>query len=166
MRNVIFILSTVILALSMNACKTRSAESQKVSTTVENSSVGTIHAEKGVDPGLDGKYWKLIELIGNQVIAGEDSPKEAHIIFNADNRISGNAGCNNFAGSYQLSGADRITFSQVASTRMMCISGMDTEDKFLQVLNTADSFIIRNDTLTLNRARMAPLARFAAVYVK
>ena len=163
MKNVIFILSTVILALSVNGCKTRNAESQQVSTTVENSSVKTIHAEKDADPGLTGKYWKLVELAGNPVTIGENMPKEAHIIFNADNRTNGNAGCNIFSGSYQLGGADRIAFSQVVSTRMMCINGMDVEDGFLQVLNTADSFIIRNDTLTLNRARMAPLARFVAV---
>lgn len=116
-----------------------------------------------VDLALVEKYWKLIELFGNPVTA-ENTPREAHIIFNMDdNRFSGDAGCNRFSGSFQLKDPDRIVFSQAVSTRMMCINGMDTEDKFLQVLNTADSYIIKNDTLILNRARMAPLARFVAV---
>jgi len=30
----------------------------------------------------------------------------------------------------------------------------------MQVLSSADSYVLRNDTLVLNRARMAPLARW------
>ena len=161
MKRIIFIMSITILALFANAaCKTRKTDSQKISTTTEN----TV-AETGSD--LTGKHWKLIELFGNPVPATENNAQEAHIIFNAeDNRFSGNAGCNRISGTYELKSPDRITFSQAIATRMMCINGMETEDQFLQVINTADSYIIKNDTLTLNRVRMAPLARFVAVDMK
>jgi len=43
---------------------------------------------------------------------------------------------------------------------------METEREFLQVLETADSYFLKGDTLMLNRARMAPLARFENVFLK
>ena len=158
MKRIIFIISVTILALFVGtACKTRKTDSPKVSATTENNA-----AEAGSN--LVEKHWRLIELFGNPVPANENSANEAHIIFHIeDNRFSGNAGCNRIAGTYELKGSDRITFSQAIATRMMCINGMETEDQFLQVINTADSYIVKNDTLTLNRARMAPLARFVAV---
>jgi heat shock protein HslJ len=115
-----------------------------------------------VDTDLVEKYWKLIELYGNPVAAPVNG-KEAHIIFEIDgNRFNGDAGCNRMLGTYQLTGGGRIILSPTATTLMMCLN-MDVENKFLEVLKTADSYIIRNDTLSLNRARMAPLARFAAI---
>ena len=161
MKKIILVMSAVIFALFMGACSTKKTNSQKTSTGIEGTSI----PPEVVGLDLVGKHWKLIELFGNPVIA-ENTPKEAYIIFNVDdNRFSGDAGCNRFSGSFQLKDPDRIVFSQTVSTRRMCIN-MDTEDKFLQVLNTADSYIIKNDILILNRARMAPLARFVAVDMK
>jgi len=125
-----------------------------------------------VDGRLVERYWKAIELFGNPV-GPVNGGKQAYIVFRIDdNRYHGNAGCNNFMGSYRLLGNGRITFSQGAATMMMCID-MDTETKMMQVINTADSYVIRGgdgsggaskgDTLVLIRARMAPLARFVAV---
>ena len=48
---------------------------------------------------------------------------------------------------------------------MACIN-MVTETEFLKVLDMADSYHLKGDTLQLFRARMAPLAKFAAVYLK
>ncbi len=160
MKKAIFIISMAILVSFASACKTKETGAKEVATVGK-----TISAQPAIDEGneLVGKRWKLIELYGNQIIPDENKP-EPHFVFNAEgNRISGNAGCNNFTGSYQVTGVDRIRFSQVATTRKMCINSMDTEEKFLQVLNRADSYIIKNDTLILNRARMAPLACFVAV---
>ena len=118
-----------------------------------------------VDQDLVEKYWKLIELHGNPVTPANGS-KEAHITFHIDgNRFSGDAGCNRIMGSYQTRENYRIAFSQTAATQMMCID-MEIESNFLQVLETADSYLVQNDTLTLNRARMAPLARFIVVYLR
>lgn len=46
---------------------------------------------------------------------------------------------------------------------MMACPGVEGEERFLDVLTRADSYSLRGDTLVLNRARMAPLARFVAV---
>ena len=118
-----------------------------------------------VDQDLVEKYWKLLELHGNP-IASANSSKEAHIIFHIDgNRFSGDAGCNRFMGSYQIKEHNRIVLSSAAATMMMCLD-METEAKFLQMLETVDSYSVQNDTLLLYRARMAPLAKFAVVYLR
>lgn len=39
----------------------------------------------------------------------------------------------------------------------------DLEQKFIQVLDQADNLSTDGETLSLNKARMAPLARFQAV---
>lgn len=118
-----------------------------------------------VDKGLVEKYWKLTELFGQPVTTPEGG-KEAHMILSVDgNRIHGNSGCNTFNGTYELKPGNRITFSKMASTMMMCVN-MDTETKMHQVFETADSYVLNGDSLVLNRARMAPLARFVAVYLR
>lgn len=112
------------------------------------------------------KYWKLVELNGKPVAADSTSTREVHIIFKeADNRVTGSGGCNRISGSYKVESLNRITISKVISTKMAC-PRMDLEDEFLKVLNTVDNFNVVGDTLTLNKARMAPLARFNAVYMK
>jgi len=42
---------------------------------------------------------------------------------------------------------------------------MDVEQAFYEVLSNADNYSLTGDHLTLNRARMAPLARFKAAYL-
>jgi heat shock protein HslJ len=130
-------------------------------TQMLNSAIENINKDRN----LVEKYWKLIELNGSPVTPANNS-KEAHIIFHTeDNRFSGDAGCNRFAGSYQIQDNARIVFSQTIATRMMCLD-MDTETKFLQALEMADSYSVSGDTLTLSRAGMAPLVRFVVVYLR
>jgi len=154
MKKIVFIMTAVVLALGMNACKTKKTDSNVQETTQATT------VDQKTNSTLVDKHWKLIELFGNPV--SENNAKEPHIIFQTeDNRFFGDAGCNRFFGNYQLKGSDRITFSQAATTMMMCIN-METEQKFLEVLNTADSYTIKGDTLTLNKGK-EPLARFVAV---
>ena len=117
------------------------------------------------DLNLVEKYWRLTELLGEPVTTPEGA-KEAHMILKKeDNRVTGTSGCNTFNGSFTLKPFNRITFSRSISTMMMC-PNMETETKLYKVLETADSYTIKDDVLVLIRGRMAPLARFEAVYVK
>ena len=110
------------------------------------------------------KYWKLVELNGVEITSSEHQATEPHFILKVENnRVVGHGGCNSTNGSYVIENGNRIKFSQMISTMMACMD-METEANFLRALNTADNYTINNDTLSLNRARMAPLARFAAVY--
>lgn len=112
------------------------------------------------------KYWKLTELMGKPIIMNETMAKEPHIIFHtADNRVNGNSSCNSFMGSYELKEGNRITLSKLAGTMMAC-PDMSIESEFLKILEMADNYYVTEDTLILNKAKMAPLARFTAVYLK
>ena len=160
MRNII--LCTAVIALfssSCNSAKRMSKISGANGMQQQNSAIAN------VDQNLTGKYWKLIELNGKPITPANNA-KEAHIIFHAnDNRFSGDTGCNSFSGSYQIQNNTRIALSQTAVTRMMCLN-MDVETEFLRVLGIADSYLVSGDTMILNRARMAPLARFVVVYMR
>ncbi|WP_140485206.1 META domain-containing protein [Flavobacterium sp. GSA192] len=113
------------------------------------------------------KYWKLIEIRGQKVTADDFASKEPHLILkSADNRVTGNGGCNSFFGTYELqANLNRISFSKMGSTKMACMKPT-VENEFLNVLETVDNYTVKNDTLQLNKARMAPLAKFVAVYLK
>ena len=111
------------------------------------------------------KYWKLVELMGKEVVRDEQMQKDPHIIFRTqDNRVNGYAGCNSFSGSYEIQEGYRLRISSVAMTQMACLD-MTIETEFVRVLNTTDSYLVKGDTLFLYRARMAPLARFEALYL-
>jgi heat shock protein HslJ len=115
------------------------------------------------EAGVTERYWKLVELNGRPLPKLERAP---WLILRAEGRVNGFGGCNTFTGAYTLDeAASRIAFSQVATTQMACISGEDVEQALHQVLGSVDNYALAGDTLTLNRARMAPLARFEATYL-
>jgi heat shock protein HslJ len=62
-------------------------------------------------------------------------------------------------GSYELREGDRITIGKMAATLMAC-PDMQIADQLNQVLGTTDNYTIADGVLSLNKARMAPLARF------
>lgn len=123
------------------------------------------HVLTKITDGVTGTYWKLVALRGRPVPALE---REPHLILEAEGgRVNGFGGCNGFAGSYTLDAAtSRIRFGRIASTMMACPSGMEVEKAFHEALRTMDNYSLSGDLLTLNRARMAPLARFEAVYLR
>ena len=132
-----FILSAVVLIFCLNAC----GSTRKVNTE------------------LAGKYWKLVELNGNSV-AAEQTIKAPHIVLDMSNyKFSGNAGCNTIVGSFQLGTPNKITFSQVIATRMMCLN-MEMEDQLLKIFDAIDGYAIDGDTLIFMDASETPLARF------
>ncbi len=119
-----------------------------------------------LDNPLQEKYWKLVELSGNPVTTAEGQ-REAYIIFKSfDNRYHGNGGCNGYSGGYELLDNGRIKLLPAISTQMACPNGMDTEAALHEVLRKADTYIVTGDTLVLTKARMAPMARFEAVYLR
>ena len=109
------------------------------------------------------RYWKLVELNGKPVIVDSSFREEPYLIFKEENnRVVGNDGCNSLSGPFGLEGMNRITISKVAATLMAC-PDMNTAQQFMEVLQKADHYQIDGDMLTLNKAKMAPLARFKLV---
>jgi heat shock protein HslJ len=87
-----------------------------------------------------------VESIGERPVI-DKSP--AYLEFAEDDRVSGNASCNRFTGGYTLSGA-QLTFSQAASTRMMCPPAlMEQEGRFLRSLEKVAAVKFENGRLAL-----------------
>jgi len=119
------------------------------------------------DASLVETYWKLVELNGKPVVPVPGGwHREAHMILKSSgSRVQGSGGCNRFFGTFELRPGNRIRFSKIGSTMMAC-PGMESEAAFFRALEAADGYVINSDTLQLHKARMAPLARFGAIWLK
>lgn len=118
------------------------------------------------DQDIREKYWKLIELNGKAIKVAPGQNREAHFILKiAGSRVKGHGGCNSFSGAYELPDGQKIRFSNLASTEMACME-VDYEGEFFKALGLTDNYSLKGDSLSLNKARMAPLARFVAVYFR
>ena len=106
------------------------------------------------------KHWKLVELNGKPVSFPQSS-SAAFLLMNPDGTVNGSLGCNSFSGSYTLQEGNRISFSRLVNTQKMCMD-MSIETEMVRVLQIADNYNLTEKQLVLNRARMAPLARFEA----
>jgi heat shock protein HslJ len=114
--------------------------------------------------GVTERYWRLVELNGQPLPKLDRKPWL--ILKEADGRMNGFGGCNSFTGSYKRdAAASRLSFGQVAATSMACVAGMEVEQAFHEALRNTDNYSLAGERLTLNRARMAPLARLEAVYL-
>jgi len=111
-------------------------------------------------------YWRLTELMGQPVEKDENMKKEIHIVLKKEgNRVQGFSGCNTIMGQYEIKEGNYIKFSGMASTMMAC-PNMKMEGEFNKVLGAVDNYSLNGKTMTLNKARMAPMARFEAVESK
>jgi copper homeostasis protein (lipoprotein) len=116
-------------------------------------------AKNNVDPRLEDKKWLLIELRGKP-FEKKEGQKNGSIEFNMETGMfAGNNTCNNFFGQYELKNGDRIQFGQAGTTLMACPDG-EIERAFMEVLQMADNYSVVDGILSLNKAKMAPLARF------
>jgi heat shock protein HslJ len=73
----------------------------------------------------------VVEFIGERPVI-DNSP--ASFEFVEEGRVAGNASCNQFTGTYVMSG-DSLVFSKLASTKKMCPPAlMEQETRFLTAL--------------------------------
>lgn len=109
---------------------------------------------------LEGTYWKAVELAGKPAPT-QAANREAHIVFQGGNRLSGADGCNRIAGRYELKG-ESVSFGEVTSTRMACIDTGETERAFREALKAATRLTIAGDRLELFDATATRVAAFSA----
>ena len=111
------------------------------------------------------KYWKLKTLEGKDVKMSANQEREIFFTLKSqENRVTGFAGCNSISGEYTLEEGNRIRFSNMATTMMMCPDVDVNESEYLKIFELADNYTINGDILSLNVGRRAPLAVFEAVY--
>ena len=96
----------------------------------------TIPTQNDIWTYIGKNDWKLIMLEN----VGQDYGKASIKFDTAANKVSGNTGCNNFFGTYTVSGTDHIQFGGMGSTRMACLDEevSKTEQKMLSFLNNKD----------------------------
>ncbi len=114
-----------------------------------------------VEIPLVGTKWWLVEIHGQKVMKGSEKTEDPFIQLTKEFKFSAYAGCNRMFGSYELKEGWRIRFNGVASTMMAC-PDMKTEQALAEVLTTVDNYSLSGSRMTLNKARMAPLAVFEA----
>ena len=111
--------------------------------------------EAPADAGLVGTYWAL-QPAGSPPKDG----REVHLVLGAERaQVSGFAGCNRFAGSYAVEGADRIHFTGLTSSQAACREGGNQEEAFLRALQQVAYWHIDGDALDLQDDRRNSVLR-------
>jgi heat shock protein HslJ len=101
---------------------------------------------------LEGTSWKLVSYgpVDSQTPAVADV--ETSLMFDAQGRMSGKAGCNGFSGDYKAADGT-LTPSQLMTTLMACSDPLMTQESaVLAVLNGALHYEIKQDTLSITSA--------------
>jgi len=98
------------------------------------------------DPiALDGTSWRATRIAGQAVVGAAPT-----IAFDQAFRVSGDAGCNSFGGTYSQAGST-IGFSPLVATRRACADEARNaqETRYLATLQAAGQAQIDGDRLTL-----------------
>jgi heat shock protein HslJ len=115
--------------------------------------VGTAGVAMGGD--LTGSEWRP-----SFVVASELPDKNRMVVqFKPGGEITGNGGCNHFAGTYTISG-NSIKIGPLLSTRMGCPGIIRLEGTFFGVLQAATTFEQDGTKLVLFDATGTKLAQF------
>ncbi len=119
-----------------------------------------------VVPGIKGKLWIFTGLAGDSAALARGSARVPSLkLETGENRFSGFGGCNRIFGNFQLQEGNRITFHQIASTKMAC-RDENREAAFLELLGIVRSFQIVSDTLELRDAGGQKLGLFQVDYLE
>ncbi|WP_027386627.1 META domain-containing protein [Chryseobacterium gregarium] len=140
MKKTILFCCSFLVLLFMASCMTKTANSANTDIT--------------------GKTWKLTEINGQPISLKNPGANPYFKLNTADMRYEGHGGCNGVGGTFELKPSTmRIKFNQGMSTMIAC-DDLETERAFTQALLSADNYSVNGNILTLNKAKMAPLAKF------
>jgi len=93
------------------------------------------------------KKWSLLELYGNSVgIDTNSNQKQPNIRFDTAGFINGNAGCNDYSGSFKFNDNQLINIENIVITKKYC-PDMYIEDRFIKILSEKFQYEIEQDTL-------------------
>lgn len=152
------LLNALFCFILLSSCKVGVVDQGKESDMKEEGQ--TQLNNKSIINLSEGK-WQLIMVNGKKIDNDFEGAKIPFISFDSETmEVTGNTGCNNFFGSYTAdSSTSKISMNDIASTEMYC-EQVTYETEFLMAIQKADNFVIKDGVLSLNKAKMAPLAVF------
>jgi len=116
-------------------------------------------SQQGGEDNLTGQGWNLTLLMDKELVPGSSITA----LFTSAGKVGGSSGCNQYSGTYIVSGNKLQISSPLASTMMACDQAlMDQESAYLTALGGVKSFTISGDQLTLKDANNQSLLVFKA----
>ena len=102
---------------------------------------------------LEGVSWSLDSYLGKENSTESVLPYTQITALFQSGRVSGNGGCNNYAGSYVTEG-NKINFSEMLSTMMFCGDNVSSQESiYLMNLQNAATYSISNNLLKMMDAK-------------
>ena len=134
------------------ACSSTAGGSASPGAGAPTSSASAAGASAGAGSGLEGPLWRLTEYLGPDGSAVPVPEAISASATFADGTVSGNAGCNDYTGSYTVDG-DKLTFGPLAATKKACGPAESAvETAFLTVMDKVATYSVSGDTLELKTA--------------
>jgi heat shock protein HslJ len=150
------IFALLFLAMLFAGCTTQTPVPPPVTTVPVPATtvpVPTATAAPLTDPALTGT-WNL----KGAMVSGGTSPRIPNVqitaMFNSDGTLTGFGGCNNYFGSYTLTGqttqyGKTISISDLGSTKMYCAETSDLELTYLNLLRQTKTYSITTGSMLL-----------------
>ncbi len=111
-------------------------------------------------PALEGTAWQLTDYVGPEGGTVAVPEAVAATATFADGKVSGNAGCNQYNGTYTLDG-DKLAIGDVSTTMMACPGARAAvETAYLAALGKVATYAIAGETLELRTAEGAVGLRY------
>ena len=109
--------------------------------------------------------WKLVAAKQNGKNVSFGREIRTNLIFGAENRISGNGGCNRYSTTYKLTGKNRLKFEPIIATKMACLENdfMRQETVFFGVMEKVKEYKIKGNYLIFSDGEKRNVLRFARV---
>jgi heat shock protein HslJ len=151
--------ATLTAALVLVACSSAPGQSGAPSGSTAPATAG---APSASDSGIEGTLWRLTQYLGP---AGTAVPVPQAVSASAtfsDGIVSGNAGCNDYTGSYTVDG-DKLTIGPLAVTRKSCgPAETAVETVFLAAMGNVATYTVSGSSLELKTADAKVGLAFAA----
>ncbi len=109
---------------------------------------------------LTGAYWRLVEIDGGEAGPNVDNITP-YLQFKSDRNVQGFGGCNKITGTYLIKG-DVFLVQRDPLTRTACPEGMETENRFLEAIDSAETYRIEDNSLEFIDRDEHVRARFQA----
>jgi heat shock protein HslJ len=133
-----------VFEVNGNTYEVRTDETGSTIRLAAQGGTPSAHAE------LENIFWNLVSFGPN----GTEKPLvqgSRVTLLLADGKAGGFGGCNAYGGTYQITGNNQISFSQMTSTLMACADNNVTqqEQQYLQALSSASRYEVNGNSLRI-----------------